>query len=184
MLAERIAACQLAEMTAQGSRIECHLRSDELPRLAPLVAAGSPGSLDAKIAFGLGAEALPVLRIEVHGRLDLVCQRCLGAVAWPVEIDVSLTAVGDDDAAGTLSSPFDSIVLDAEGALALRAVVEDEILSALPLSPLHASAELCARFAGEGSGDDVSPGIPQRANRPFAGLADLLQRDGRKDGNE
>lgn len=183
MLEERIAACQLAEMTAQGTCIECHLRADELSRLAPLVAAGPPGSLDAKVAFSLGVENLPVLRIEVHGRLSLVCQRCLGPIAWPVDIDVSLTAVADDAAAGDLSSPFDSIVLDAEGALALRAVVEDEILAALPLAPLHASAEQCVRPAGEVSADD-SPRVAQRVNRPFAGLADLLHRDGRGGGNE
>lgn len=183
MLAERIAANQLAEMAAQGSCIECHLHPGDLPRLATLLAAGAPASVDAKIVFGIGVESLPVLRVEVHGQLSLVCQRCLGPVAWPVDIDVSLTAVADDAAAGDLSSPFDSIVLDAEGALALRAVVEDEILSALPLAPLHASAEQCVRPAGEVSADD-SPRVAQRVNRPFAGLADLLHRDGRGGGNE
>lgn len=182
MLAERIGACQLAEMTVQGSCIECQLRADELPRLAPLVAAGPPGSLDAKIAFDLGAETLPVLHIEVHGRLSLMCQRCLGPIEWPVDVDVSLTAVADDSAAGNLSSPFDSIVLDAEGALALRAVVEDEILAALPLAPLHVGTKPCARPAGEPDTDEST--VPQRVNRPFAGLADLLHRDGRDDGKE
>lgn len=182
MLADRIAAHQLSEMAAQGAGIECHLHPGELSRLAPLLAAGAPGGLEVKIALSIGAESLPVLHIRLYGGLSLICQRCLGPVEWPVDIDVSLTAVADDAAAGNLASPFDIVVLDAEGALALRVAVEDEILATLPLSPRHASAELCSQPVGSGDTDCVQ--ASRQVNRPFSGLTDLLQRDGQEDGKK
>lgn len=183
MLAERIAVSQLSELAEQGTGIESHLHPGELPRLASLLAAGAPGSLEVKIAFSIGAESLPVLHIEVSGSLSLVCQRCLAPVEWPVDIDVSLTAVADDAAAGNLASPFDTVVLDAEGALALRAMVEDEILATLPLSPLHASAEQCSQ-SGAVPGQTACVQESRPVNRPFAGLTDLMQRDGHGDGKK
>jgi uncharacterized protein len=177
MLAERIAASRLAEMSAQGATLESGVRSEDLPRLAPLLATdparrGQP--IETRIAFRTGPEACPVMRIEARGTLSLTCQRCLAPVDCPIDVDVTLTAATDEEGVGRLAQPFDSVVLAENGDLALREVVEDEILAVLPLAPLHAEASACAATA---PAEDGSARAVERSQRPFAGLADLLHRD-------
>jgi uncharacterized protein len=179
MLAERIGSAQLAEMSAQGASLAATLRRTDLPRLAEILAQGSEDRdrpLAVEIELRNGPERLPIVRIRVRGELALVCQRCFGPVVWPLDVDVMLTAVPSETAADVLADPFDSVVLDAEGALPLRATVEDEILAALPLAPVHADRAAC----GVG-GADGEPA--KRVHRPFAGLDALLGgRERRDDG--
>lgn len=181
MLAERIGSAELAEMSAHGASRATTLRGSDLPRLSEIVARG-PGvpeqPLDAEIAFRKGPEAGPVVHIRVHGELQLTCQRCFAPVGWPLDVDVALTAVASEDEAGELADPFDSIVLDEDGGLPLRAAVEDEILAALPLAPVHAERAVCAG----GAAAAVQPAAVAAVdvNRPFAGLDALLGRRGRE----
>jgi uncharacterized protein len=178
MLAERIGSAQLAEMSAQGASLAATLRRVDLPRLADLLAQGPDvrdQPLVVEIDFRNGPEALPLVRIRARGELALVCQRCFGPVTWPLEVDVMLTAVSSEMAAEALADPFDSVVLDAEGALPLRAAVEDEVLAALPLAPVHDRAD-----CGVPGADDEPA---KRVHRPFAGLDALLGgRERRDDG--
>lgn len=176
MLAERIPATQLAEMAILGASLAMRLNPRELPRLAELLAplAEEPGHfLDVRLEFRAGPESTALARIEVRGVLPLICQRCAGAVSEPVDVDVLLSLVPDDDATGDLADPFDSILLDDDGALRLRDAVEDEVLAALPLAPKHADTTDCRPSA------EPEPAPQGRTTRPFAGLGSLLGRQGR-----
>lgn len=180
MLAERIGSSQLAELSAQGATLESGLGPRDLPRVRALVApeaATTAGGLQARVAFRGGPQSRPVVAIEVHGALPLVCQRCLGPVPWPVDVDVALAVVPDESATRDLADPFDSVLLDGDGALHLRDAVEDEILAALPLAPLHAEARDCRAVP---AGEDAGP--VAQVHRPFAGLDALLGRRGPRDG--
>jgi uncharacterized protein len=175
MLAERISAAQLAELSAQGARLSGSLRPADLPRLARVVASNVAGEpVAVAVGFEVGPEALPVARIQAQGTLNLVCQRCLRPVRWPLDVDVSLTAVADDAQAAELADPFDSILLE-EGDLLVRGAVEDEILAVLPLSPVHADPADCGISRDDATGDGQETSRP---NRPFAALADLMGRRG------
>jgi uncharacterized metal-binding protein YceD (DUF177 family) len=55
----------------------------------------------------------------------------------------------------------------------LAALVEDELLLALPIIPQHEAGEVCALPAGEGESPDAADTAEMR--RPFAGLKDLLK---------
>jgi uncharacterized protein len=173
MFAERIGSAELAELAAGGGSLTGTVRAAELPRLADVVARES-GHADAPLAvtvdFAKGPEGFPVVRIRADGALRLTCQRCLGAMSWPVALDVALTAVASEARADELADPFDSVLLDEDGALALRAAVEDEVLATLPLAPLHED--------GTCGGAEPAAEPPGRATvtRPFAGLDTLLKR--------
>jgi uncharacterized protein len=185
MLAERIGASQLAEMSAQEASLESELPPDDLPRLAQVLAhdpGGRGPALRARVQFRDGPESAPLVRIEVSGSLSLVCQRCLAPVGWPIAIDVTLAAVADDTEADGLASPFDSILLDQEGGLPLRAVVEDEILSALPLAPVHADPSECKGASPVPLGAGTAP--ERQAHRPFERLGRLMGTGGSGESNE
>jgi len=181
MLAERIGSSQLAEMSAQGASVATTLHPATLPRLAAIVAGDQvqpDGALDVGVEFGMGPESFPIVRVRVSGAIGLICQRCMAPVSWPLDLKVALTAVPSDSQADELADPFDSVVLDEEGGLRLRTAVEDEILAALPLVPLHHDGVDCAMTVRR-SGD---PAVPAgTVNRPFAGLAALMRRHGGDD---
>lgn len=173
MFAERIGSAELAELAAGGASLSGTLRAADLPRLAGVVAreaAPASAPLAVTVDFAKGPEGWPVVRIRADGSLQLTCQRCLGPLSWPVALDVALTAVASEARADELADPFDSLLLDEDGALALRAAVEDEVLATLPLAPLHEDGT-CG--AGEPAAEPVERPV---VTRPFAGLGNLLKR--------
>lgn len=182
MPSKRIEAAELKELAGAGARMELRLNSGDLARVAELVASdqpdqASPDALAAVVDFDTGHERFPRLRIAVAGNLNLRCQRCLRPVAWPLELTTRLTVLDDEGQAGRLAEPFDSIVME-DGALTLDAVIEDEILAALPMAPMHEAGDHCHE-AGEPA-TDLNNETGQRY-RPFAALATMVGGDeGRK----
>ena len=105
----------------------------------------------------------------------LECQRCLEAMVWPVNSDVSLTFVESIDEAERLPEGLDPQWVE-KGRVKFRDLIEDELLLTLPLVAMH-PAEICGSQANavieDGSEDAYGPG---REN-PFAALAELKRKD-------
>lgn len=181
MMAGRIGSAELADLVARGATLDFSIPVSSLTRLAalapPATAVGKV-RLNAGFTFQAGAEGYRQLHLVVTGTVPLVCQRCLGSLDLPVGMDVLLTLVRDDQEAGVLADPFDTVLL-ADGDLVPEQVVEDEVLAALPLAPKHADATACGiRVDREGDREDnVKSG---EMHRPMAGLADLLGRGDRQ----
>ena len=111
----------------------------------------------------------PSLRLEVHATLQLRCQRCLGPLAHPVDTDEVLVLAASqaeiDADPMTVEAPS-RVVAGKE--MAVRDLVEDELILALPYAARHEDCE--ARPAGR-------DGEHERAARsPFAGLRGMMQR--------
>ena len=126
----------------------------------------SQGVLNYTLSGKTGAKGEPLLTCSIEGQLVLQCQRCLEAMEYPLHIESQLRLVqgatqfddfGDDD------EEVDSIPVSAE--MDVLALVEDEILLSLPISPLHPS-ELCQVK------DEVRP-VNEKRNNPFGALAAL-----------
>lgn len=107
----------------------------------------------------------PSLRVKVQGTLQLRCQRCLEAMAFEVDEDDVLVLAATQ--AEIDADPADAHAPDrvlASKKMALRDLVEDQLILALPYAPRH---EGCSGgMAAEG----------QEENSPFAGLRGLLRR--------
>ena len=104
----------------------------------------------------------PALRLRVGGELQFVCQRCLGALAFPLHIDVSLLLAATQaelDAEPLAAEGPERIVAGRE--MPVRDLVEDELLLAMPLVLRH------ERCAGE------EPRAVKEGRSPFAGLRGL-----------
>jgi uncharacterized protein len=112
------------------------------------------------------------LHVEAAATLPLVCQRCLGPVVTSLDARRSFLFVEGEERAATLDAELDDDVLALPRQLDLRALVEDELLLALPLVPRHA---VCPQPLPHRN-DDGAAAEPERAN-PFAALR-TLRRDG------
>lgn len=184
MLSKRIEAAELKELAASGARLGMRLGIEQLPRLAELLEVEQPSETGralvcADVGFATGTEGFPQLTISARGNLSLRCQRCLRPVAWPLRLTTSLTVLRGDEQAEQLAEPFDSIVMAADG-LALDGMIEDEILTALPMAPLHGPEDDCveahARIVDLKSEQEAG-----QTHRPFAALATMVGGGDRKD---
>ncbi|MSQ48971.1 MAG: hypothetical protein EXR30_01110 [Betaproteobacteria bacterium] len=104
------------------------------------------------------------LKLKVDGALQLVCQRCLGALELALRIDVSLQLAATQaevDAEPLTAEGPERIVAGRE--MPVRDLVEDEVLLALPLAPRH---ERCAGGQAQALQDEEKS--------PFAVLRGLV----------
>ena len=120
-----------------------------------------------------GGTQRPALHLEVEAELPQTCQRCMGQVMTPVRIDRHLVFVPDEATAAALDEASDDDVLELTPALDLKALVEDEILMALPLVPRHEQCPGSPKLAAQDDAFDVAG--PEKPH-PFAALAALKDR--------
>lgn len=124
------------------------------------------------LVFGRDAQQRAVVSIHVNATLQLYCQRCMGVVQWPVEADSRLALVAGPEEAARLPEGLDPLLLE-EPRLALSTLVEDELILAVPVAPLHEVDDCAVDLAkvNDPTGLPSEP-APEREN-PFAVLAGL-----------
>lgn len=126
----------------------------------------SQGVLNYTLSGKIGAKGEPLLVCTVEGNLLLQCQRCLGALEYPLHIESRLRLVQGATQFDDLDDgeeEVDSIPVSTE--MDVLALVEDEILLSLPISPLH-PPELCSVKDEKGAANE-------KRNNPFGVLAAL-----------
>jgi len=168
------------ELSARAAVLERHFDLAQLERVAE--AGGLPGTrIDALLRFG-SFEGRSTVDVRVEGVAVLQCQRCLQPCPCPVDESALVAIVRDetDHVAGGYE-PF----VGMPEQLSLAALVEEQVLLALPLVPVHDAG------AGEcrASGAEVVPLAPaagletvaeeaaaEEKQLPFANLRELLDK--------
>jgi uncharacterized protein len=111
------------------------------------------GDVSYEVSGGMDAQERPVLRLTVTGQLRLQCQRCLKALDYDLAIDTTLRLVPEVALDVEMSDdPDEPDCIAASAELDLIALIEDEILMALPAYPRHEGQERggCNTMAMEG----------------------------------
>jgi uncharacterized protein len=135
----------------------------KLERLAPLLSV-TDGELEVQMRLGLDERRIRVLQGTVAGSLDLVCQRCLGALHFPVDLQFRLGIVTAEHEIDELPEGYEPLLVSGDPVRTCD-VIEDEVLLALPAIPLHEGAERCE------TGYTNRP--PAEKENPFAVLEKL-----------
>jgi len=127
------------------------------------------GQAYARAQFGLAGE-WPTAQLALEADVVMSCQRCLKPVRRKVASQSQLVFAPED--APELPGDYEAIGGDPR-MVDFAALVEDELLLALPLIPRHEADETCAPPAG----GEIATGETQATEmrRPFAGLKDLLK---------
>jgi len=127
----------------------------DLPRLAEMGCEAA--ALRYAVRGGEGGDARATLAVEASGELRLTCQRCLGPVDFPLAVTSVLELAGSQAEIDAAEDGQDRVL--ASRTMDVAALVEDEVILALPMVPMHGGCESAvARFA------------PEEAS-PFAALA-------------
>jgi uncharacterized protein len=120
-----------------------------------------------------GAEPELWLHLQAKADLPLTCQRCMGPVIAPVEVDQWYRFVATEDIAMAEDDESEEDLLVMEPHFDLLAVLEDELLMALPLVPMH---EQCPQAPTLSAGEtDIASESAEKPN-PFAVLAGLKKK--------
>ncbi len=151
------------EFARSGQELEGKIEVAELERLADSLF-DNVGTLAFDIRGSYDARQRPHLRLRVEGEISLKCQRCLGRLRYPVSVESSLLVL--TSGVSTEAAEIDDLDgVPADPHTDVRALVEDEVLLAVPYAPRHPEGQ-CSTLAKAGEG---------RAASPFAVLARLKQ---------
>jgi uncharacterized protein len=152
------------ELSARAAVVERSLELAHLDRVRE--AGGLPGTrIDAQLRFG-AFDGRTTVAVRVAGVAMLSCQRCLQPCTTDIDESAQVMVVHDEDE--LVPGGFEPFVGSPEH-LSLAALVEEQVLLALPLVPMHVADDpQCRMDSG------VAEGVPVRplaAARPAAGAA-------------
>jgi len=105
---------------------------------AALQSSDSVVAVDLK--FGVDEQSITFLKGHLKTKLTLQCQRCLEPFVYEIISNFALGIVNTLDEAKALPELYEP-ALAKEGKLALRELIEDEVILNLPIIPKHGADE-------------------------------------------
>ncbi|MFZ1830417.1 MAG: YceD family protein [Candidatus Competibacteraceae bacterium] len=160
---------KLWQIAAENGSLNGTLALAALPRLVATLNR-SEGQVAMALTTGIDAQGIRFIKGVLHAEVELICQRCLGLLRWPLAVTVSLGLARDEAEIDRLPDEYEPLLLAEGGRIAITDLVEDELLLALPQIPRHDDVRECAAY------DEARSGEPAPESRqPFAALASLLQ---------
>ena len=162
-LPQRIDPLQLAD---RGARLVGTLALEDMVRLRTSLH-DATGVVSVELDFERDGNAQRYLRGSLSTRLNVLCQRCLRPMQVDIKRRLGLALV---NLAETLTDQAESLLVDSE-TISLSDMIEDELILALPIAPLHLPAD-CSANAARPDGDN------RETVNPFAALASLRSARG------
>lgn len=158
------------DLAASGKVVERQFAVAAFERLGDRLAEPG-GSAQVRLVLGMN-DGTPTGVLRLQAGVILECQRCLRPVRRTVESESQLAFVAQEDA--LLPADHEPVVGDPRR-VDLAALVEEELLLAVPLIARHAPGEECGLPAQAGSRESEPAPAAQEMRRPFAGLKDLMK---------
>lgn len=155
------------KLADRGISLKGVLPASSLPRLCEQFVE-LPSDVTVQMSFERNEQRLPLIHglFAVEGKM--ICQRCLEPVTVPVQGEATYAVVHPDS---DISVPKALDVLEVgEEPLDVLALIEDELLLALPIVALH-DPSVCQQPAGQDEPEPSENGA-SRSN-PFGVLAQL-----------
>ena len=118
----------------------------------------------------------PKIKGRILMLLTMQCQRCLGPVEWEAETSINLLIIESLNQSKAGPSSVNTISVNSDG-LSIEKIVEDEILSMIPMSLMHNKVALCENndtvglFLAESNESNDN----HQKNKPFSELEKLLK---------
>lgn len=140
----------IAEFARLAKTLTGEVEVKELPRLHDLIASG-----ERRLRYELHGTCTPrrepQITCTILGLVSLECQRCLRPFDLSLDISSQLVFVGDETLLPAIEDEGESVdYVVAESPLDVLALIEDEVILALPLVPRHDVGE-CEEAAAHSS---------------------------------
>ena len=171
-------------LAASGQQLHGELEISRLTRLVELLTS-KEGTVKVEFEFDIDVNKISYVRGSITADLSLSCQRCLEAMPWHLDADISLAFIAHEHKIDELVDEYEPYVIGSDPVV-LSDLIEDEILLALPQVPLHSEVECkpavpLKEFDSTQSNSDVvqneeQDGLSQSASKrknPFEVLASI-----------
>lgn len=123
----------------QNKILEGEIALSLMPRLAEMLV-DTDGRAKVRLEFDRDPQRLRILNGTLSTTVNLMCQRCLHAVAKEIKSEFTLGIVYNDEQAQNLPRTYEPLLVEDEK-LVLLDVVEEELILSLPMFAYHASCE-------------------------------------------
>jgi uncharacterized protein len=146
----------------------------ELPRVSRELST-TDGEAIGKVRFSrqLGQA---VADLDVTAQPEVVCQRCMQPMRWPVKVKSRIALVSDYAAADRVPEGQEVFLVEADS-VSVRDLVDEEVMLALPHVARHEDGSECAGRQVQLPGHEVeAEEAATDVQRPFAQLGELLKR--------
>jgi uncharacterized protein len=121
------------------------------------------------------AHELPTLALGALARVSLVCQRCLAPLEVVLDVQRQFYLVTNEDTATALDEVMEDDLLVSSSAFDGQDLIEDELILAMPLVPMH---EVCSVALPQHLGPTADDEMLSKRPNPFAVLSGLkLKKD-------
>ncbi len=151
----------------EGARLVGDLSLKPMRRLAA-VCLNADARISIDLQFGRSAQKWRQMHGTITAMLQVACQRCLQGLVLELKAEPALILLQPHEREDMMPEEAESMV--ATKPVALAEIVEDELLLALPMIPMHAEQE-CAAYS------PISKDSPATVeSHPFARLRALKKR--------
>lgn len=130
--------------------------------------ADADGTCRFRLSFDRDSFGMATVEVEADTELPLVCQRSLQRFQLPVSIRQRLGLVRNEKEEAGLPPEVEPVLVGADGELSPLALIEDELILALPVVPLSPQAE--------SEPEPEAPVEDEPRVNPFAALAALKKQ--------
>jgi uncharacterized protein len=164
-------------LAARGWELRAESPLREWPRLAVLNEAGAAAGETVRLAVAFRDDegAAAILEGEVAVAVRCVCQRCLEEMGLELSARPKLF-FGRADQLGAAAEAAGFEHCELEPGVTLRQLLEDEVLLAMPVFPVHERSEDCGALAAKLA--ELEPADRgEKPNSPFAVLAGLKRKN-------
>ena len=132
VLPKQIKAIPLANRQAY---LQGHWPLTQLPRLEDKLI-DPQGQVEAQLQFAKNKQGLVTIKVDIHTKVQLECQRCLNIYTHPVASCSHLALVANDEEAKRLPATYEPCI-SKDGYLSIVDLLSDELLLNLPAIPSH-----------------------------------------------
>lgn len=148
------------QFARDGHKLEGRLGLESLDRLAGQGC--TTAGLDYSVSGGVDGDGAAFLLLRISGDLGLVCQRCLGKLVFPLDLDSRVELAKDWNKMINAEDDVDRVLAGKD--MSIAALVEDEVILALPMVPRHerCDKEQTEKKALRTSPFDVLAGLKSR----------------------
>ena len=147
-----------------------------MPRLSKMINHDDQtGRILINALLKLNDQLNPSISGEIEADLTLTCQRCLGHIEWSEKIEYSINFINESEAQ-EIRDNVDYISINDEGIILLD-ILEDEVLTSIPISIMHKNIELCENIDKLSMFLRSSDKKPVEKNKPFSDLSEIMGKD-------
>jgi len=161
--------CDLFQLCEKGADVSGTWPVAKMPRLLGMLGSDS-GEAYAEMHFAKSGRNRYV-KGHVSATIEIQCQRCMDLMTLQVETEFSLGLVETEAQIDKLPEGYEPLI--TEGRHFLPDVIEDEIILAVPIVPVHDSE--CSVFMNAQKEEQkTNEVVEQEKPNPFAVLKDML----------